>query len=553
MINNRKGDFLGLHGQKLSILLLIFCLLFSLGVTATSAQARSEHETILGTPKNDLATDMVLDSTGSVIVVGRSEAIVEPFPGEFYLVKISSTGETLWTKSWNVSSDDMLLSVTVDSADNILVTGVSNSTSEQKSGIIYKIDPYGEIIWSVTIDDFNYDWFWMGDVASTYCFDIMMHPDSDDFFVIGSVNTESSKTLVARYNISGSLVWRTEWYGPSDSLGSIAGRAWLSSQNLILVSGRIFGTGADPYTPFNGWYLAAFDLDGNQMWNHTRYPLTYGVGSGEPIVGFEINPDEFLSVGSNFDEILCVSYDLNITWTFDMTIEDYSVLVTGFVTNESENVIGYGEITSLTAEQAVIKSYRPAYSGIQPPQTLIFSFTLGGELQWYDFLVLGRISNPCGSQFDTSGRLIVAGHTSTWDFESNDFYIVFGFVQTPFPVHHDSLAVYIFPLFNVVSLGSIWVFFRIRSRNMMSISDSKPRVNIKSTTKTLLLIEVVLFAVLYTVLIGPYGGGGPPPPLVYYPEWVAYTISGLFYGLPILIAAHLIIWFKDRTTKSGNQ
>jgi hypothetical protein len=552
MINCECGGFLGLCEQKVSILILIFCLLFSFGVSATSAQSRSEYEIILGTPGNDLAMDMTLDSDGNVIVVGLSELTPDPWSGKFFAVKVSSIGESLWTKSWNVSSEDMLVSVTVDSADNILVTGVSNSTSEQTSGIVYKIDPDGDILWSVTIDDFNYDWYWNGGIASSYSFDIMMIPDSDDFFVVGSLKSESFKTFIARYNNSGSLTWHTEWYGPSESLGSIASRAWLSSQNLIVVSGLVLGRDADPYAPFNGWYLAAFNFDGVQIWNQTTYPLTYGVSNGIPFVGFEISPNEFLTLGWNYDQVLRESYDQNLTWIVDMRIEDYSVRITGFVTNTSDNVIGYGEITSLSAEQAVIKSYRPAFSGIQPPQTLIFSFTADGELLWYDFLVLGRISDPCGCQFDSEGKLIVAGNTSPWQFDTNDFYIVIGFVQTPFPVHRDNLAVYIFPVFNFVSLCSIWAFFRIRIRNITSHSDSSPRVNLESAVKVFLLVEAGLFALLYTVLIGSYSPGGPPPPIAYYPDWVFYTISGLFYGLLIPIVAYVVIRFKDRVIVSRN-
>lgn len=540
--------------QKLSILIFFFCLLFSLGISATSAQSRSEHEIILGTPDNDIAMDMTLDSVGNVIVVGRSEYTVDPWLGEFYAIKVSSTGETLWTKSWNVSLDDILVSACVDSEDNVLVSGVSNLSTGQTSGIIYKLAPDGVQLWSINIDNLSYSWSLFG--GSYDCFDIELHPESDDFFVVGSVIDESKRTFVARYNVSGSLVWRTEWYGPSESFGSIASQTWISSQNWIVVSGLLYG-GTDSWYPFDGLYLAAFDFDGKQVWNYTSYEPMYSNVLGELSAGFEINPDEYLyatSVGRNFDHVVRRTYDLNDMWSFDMIIDEYhSVVITGFTANGTNNLIGYGEVISLIAGESVIKAYRPAFSGIPPPQTLIFSFSQNGTILWYDFLVIGRLSEPCGCQFDSDGRLIVAGNTSPWEFETNDFYVVFGFVQTPFPVHLDSLAIYIFPLFNLFSLGSIWVFFRTRSRNIKPNGDSKPLADLEAATKILLLIEVVLFVVVYAVLIGPYGGGGPPSPLIYYPDWVDYTISGLFYGLPIPIAAYLVIWFKDRTTVSRNQ
>ena len=89
---------------------------------------------------NDLAMDMTVDSTGDVIVVGRSEISSDPSIGMFYAVKVSSNGETLWTKSWNVSSSDVLTGVTVDSEDNIIMVGACNLTTDHIYGLIYKFD-----------------------------------------------------------------------------------------------------------------------------------------------------------------------------------------------------------------------------------------------------------------------------------------------------------------------------------------------------------------------------------------------------------------------------
>ena len=544
-----------MRGRVLIAVLLAFCLYFTAGTPPVDAQPRSDMEVIIETPENDIAMDMAVDSQGNVVVVGQSQSQSDtsPYSGKFYVVKVSSQGEVLWTRSWNVSSSDMLVSVDVDSVDNILLAGVSNLTTDQFNlttdqvyGVLYKLDPDGEFVWSEEIPNIYYDWHYFG---SYYLyFGIQTVPQSDDFLVIGSVLEGSHKTFVARYNASGSMIWCTQWYGPPESLGSLAKLSWLSSQDWIVVSGFLYGS-TDPYHPYDGRFIAAFDFDGSQVWNHTTYD--WGSQIDESSAVFEISTNQYVystSAGRAMDHIVCRTYDLNETWSFDMIVDDlYSVTVTGFLANGTDNIIGYGEIISLVAEHAVVKGYRPSYSGFQPPQSLIFSFSPQGELLWYDFLVIGRISDPCGCQFDSNRRLIVAGHTSPWSFNTQDFFVVFGFVQTPFPAHYDRFAFFVVPLLNLLALGTAWRIGRAQSKLSSLEGASQPRVTYRGIVMVLLILEVAVCAVLYQYLIAPFGGGGPPSPLVYYPDWITWFLAGLFWGLPILVIAHTVIWYRGRS------
>lgn len=529
-----------LSERVLSILLLVLCVNLFSGIPLTSAQERSEHEVILGTANNDIAMDMVVDSTGSVIVVGRSEISRDPSIGMFYSIKVSSSGETLWTKLWNVTASDILTGVAVDSADNILMIGACNLTTDQVYGVIYKFDPTGAELWSIQIDNINYVWHQLFDFQ--YCLDIQMHPTSDEFFVVGSVNDEQYMIFVSRYSSSGMLVWYTDWYGPLDYMGSIASFMWLSSQNWTIVAGKL-SEDLDSFHPFDRPFLAAFDFNGQQVWNYT---------TGYYTAGFEFDTDEYIYATDYPWKLVRRTYDLNETWSFEMFIDNlHSVDISGFLTNGTDNLIGYGDVTTLTPERAVIKSFSPAYSGFQPPQTLVFSFTADGELLWYDYLVLGRISTPCGSQFDPDNRLIIAGHTSDWGFDTCDFYIVFGFIQTPFPSHYDNFAIFILPIFNLLALGSIVGLERVRSRRTRLASTSRSRITLWNAAAVLFVSEFALYAALYQILIGPFtGGGGPPPPIVYLPYWVGFFLSGLFYSLAIPALVILVIWLRRRRTKS---
>jgi outer membrane protein assembly factor BamB len=538
------GEFLRLRARVLFVLLMILLMQVALATPLANAQARSQQEIILSTPTNDVAMDMVIDSIDSVIVVGRSETSADPSRGMFYIVKISPSGETLWTKLWNETPSDILTGVAVDSADNILVIGACNLTTDHVYGVIYKFNPDGDKIWEIELGNLNF--VWSQTYFTSYCLDIQILPASGDFFVVGSVGLDLYNISITRYNSSGSQEWQSEWHGPSEYYGCIASYFWLSSNSWIIVSGLLRDDPDSYYPLFSIPCLVAFDFNGQQVWNRT---------TGELSAGFEYNSNEYITAtyaGRYMDHIVRQTYEMNETWNFDMLIDDrHSVIVTGFLANSTNNLIGYGEVTSNIAGQAVIKSFRPAYEAPQPPQTLIFSFSADGEFLWYDYLVLGRLSSPCGCQFDSDGRLIVAGYTSPWAFETCDFYVVFGFVQTPFPSHYDSFAVLVFPIINLIALSSAWGFERVRKRRVGQAALSPPRSTLRSVAAAFLLGELLLYGALWQYFIGPFaGGGGPPPLLVYYPSWVAYLLSGLLYSIAIPAIVCLMIWHRRPRTKS---
>jgi hypothetical protein len=301
--------------------------------------------------------------------------------------------------------------------------------------------------------------------------------------------------------------------------------------------------------PYDGLFIAAFDFNGSLAWNHTTYEFSYEIDEYRAVL--EMNADRYVSIADTwrgFNQIVCRTYDSNETWSFDIILgEHYSVTIMGLLANGTDSFIGYGEIISLLAGHAVTKGYRPKFEAPQPPQSLIFSFSPQGELLWYDFLVIGRISGPCGCQLDSEGRLIVAGHTSPWSFDTQDFFVVFGFVRTPFPMHYDSLAFLVAPVFNVLALGTTWTIGQVRSKMHRLQGTITPRTTFRKIVMVLLVLEVAVSVALYQYLVGPYGAGGPPPPLVYYPDWVAWFLSGLFCGLAIPAIVYAVIWYRGRS------
>ena len=82
---------------------------------------------LLGTSSDEDGNGVTVDSSGNIYVTGRTggalDSIANSGSSDIFLVKYDSTGEKLWTKLLGTSSDDYGFGVTVDSSDNIYVTG----------------------------------------------------------------------------------------------------------------------------------------------------------------------------------------------------------------------------------------------------------------------------------------------------------------------------------------------------------------------------------------------------------------------------------------------
>ena len=82
---------------------------------------------LLGTSSDEDGNGVTVDSSGNIYVTGRTggalDSIANSGSSDIFLVKYDSTGKKQWTKLLGTSSDDYGFGVTVDSSDNIYVTG----------------------------------------------------------------------------------------------------------------------------------------------------------------------------------------------------------------------------------------------------------------------------------------------------------------------------------------------------------------------------------------------------------------------------------------------
>ncbi len=516
--------------------------LIIMDLPAQFAPQRSESEIILRSNYNDVSRDMTVDSQGNVIIVGGRMDILNPpdlSSSKFHAVKVSPTAQEIWTKTWNYSSYNMLVSVDVDSLDNIVIAGIKGFNNDNATGYVLKMNPDGDLIWQVEFARIEYDW----DIWPPHYdfFGLEIESTTDNIFLVGSLHNDKHRTLITCLNSSGSEQWRTEWGGPPDSNGTRPIAFWLSSQEGIVVAGRILEDDL-PYALYGDDYIAAFDTNGVHLWNRTDFCLS----------ALETGSNEFVASTDSwrgFNQVTRFSYDFEELSSFDLLVGDhYSVEIQGFALNGTRNIVGYGEVTSLVAGSSVDRNYRALFQGPQAPQTLLLSCSPSGELNWYDFLVIGRISEPSGVGFDSEHRMIVAGHTSEWSFYENSFFVVFGFKPTPFLPSYDSLLLGLIPLFNILVVALARESESMRNRGESFIGLRNPRCTVMNVVKYLALAELVLSLTMQLTLASG-GGGGPPPVMAYLPDWVTQIYWSLPIGLLTMGLIYLALKFLETRPK----
>ena len=94
---------------------------------------------IFGQNHQEAANDIVLDSANNIYIAGYIRN-VEIFDSDILLIKFNSLGEFQWSRTWHRGDIDQAKAVILDSSQNILLVGQSNS-----DGVIVKFDSHGKL------------------------------------------------------------------------------------------------------------------------------------------------------------------------------------------------------------------------------------------------------------------------------------------------------------------------------------------------------------------------------------------------------------------------
>jgi len=209
--------------------------------------------------ENDFGHAITTDSVGNIIIAGATESFGAVFQ-DVFVAKYSPSKELLWNITWGGSGNDQGYDAVVDSTDNIIVTGVTDSFgSGGSNAFVLKYSPSGEKLWNVTWGGVNYECAYGVSVDST-----------NNIVVTGYTNSSGAgldDVFVAKYSSSSALIWSQTWGEYYNDQGyDIA----IDSVDDIVVAGCTDNSGTGGYNTLVMKYTSL----GEYQWN-----LTFGGGN----------------------------------------------------------------------------------------------------------------------------------------------------------------------------------------------------------------------------------------------------------------------------------
>lgn len=155
-------------------------LTLAFGMNMMNAKAQNldlEWAKSIGGNQRDVASAMVVDHSGDIVIIGSFKGTVDFNPGidvynlssigedDIYIQKLDADGNFLWAKRFGGNNPDFGLSVAVDINNNILTTGYyqDNVDFDPSSGdhflnseggadiFVQKLNPDGDFIWAKSI------------------------------------------------------------------------------------------------------------------------------------------------------------------------------------------------------------------------------------------------------------------------------------------------------------------------------------------------------------------------------------------------------------------
>jgi len=235
---------------------------------------------IYGGSGADAVYSLVQTFDGGYIATGRTSSFGAG-SYDVYVLKFTSSGDTLWTRTYGGSEWDSGYSIAQTSDSGYVITGWTRSFGVVHFDDVYilKLDSSGDTIWTRIYGGSGWDWGFS--VAQT----------SDNGYIIAGVTysfgADSGDVYLIRTDTNGDTIWTRTYGGSNQDFGRSVAQM---SDGGFFVAGwtKSYGSG------FADAYLIKTDSSGDTVWTRT-----YG-GSGSDAI-YSLSPSvdgEYIMAGS---------------------------------------------------------------------------------------------------------------------------------------------------------------------------------------------------------------------------------------------------------------
>ena len=219
-----------------------------------------------GGSSGDKGAGVTVDSDDNIIITGVTNNIysADVKTGDIWTIKYDPDGNVIWNKTLGGSGREVSIGIVADSNDNIIITGHTDPFSNGGSDIwTIKYDPDGNVIWNKTVGGSGHD--------EGYSVSV----DSDNNIIVAgfteSFGAENADILVIKYSPKGDMQWNKTLGGSGRDEGK--GVAVDSNNNIIVIGITTSFNGGD----WNSWMIK-YDPNGNLIWNKVGNNTGMGYG-----------------------------------------------------------------------------------------------------------------------------------------------------------------------------------------------------------------------------------------------------------------------------------
>ena len=207
---------------------------------------------IIGGDNEDYGNCIIETHDGNLVIVGTTNSYGAG-DEDVYLIKMTSDGDTLWTKTYGGTNGDYGNCVAETHDHGFIITGKSADVQPLDVYLI-RTDSTGNVLWTKLFGNFNYEWG--ASVIETY----------DDGFVIAgyvaSSGTDYKDLYLIKTNSSGEALW-TKTFGDS---GSEAGYSVVETRDSGLL---VVGTTTYSASGTKDVYAVKTNSSGESQWIKT--------------------------------------------------------------------------------------------------------------------------------------------------------------------------------------------------------------------------------------------------------------------------------------------
>lgn len=366
---------------------------FDVFITKFSPTGEQQWGTFLRGANQDLCFGIAVDSQDNIIISGETNSsdfpvlnsyqVTKNDQSDVFIAKFSSTGEIKWSTYLGGQNDDHNSDIAVDSQDNIIITGYTNSINfptinttnltlqGRNDAFISKFSSNGELKWSILMGGQNEDYLNGITVDSKNEITIIGNTKSEDFATSTfntPLNNNSFDIFILKMTENGSLVWKNLLGGISDDFSTSISS---DSQNNVIFTGYTNSSDfptlnafSDTYTPpFYDGFVTKLSPKGEIEWS--TYIGGVANDSGNDVA---IDPQNNILITGN-------------TWSYNFPTKN-----------------GYDDMYNRAGDSFITK------------------FSTTGQHEWGMFL--GGISKDLGLNIaiDSQNYVIVTGITSSTNF-----------------------------------------------------------------------------------------------------------------------------------------